>query len=393
MEGILRHVGVAERLFDLGFRDLISLMDIFCELLIPVFFCVPVEQRIVERDPEYMLRIVGVLDDERISLYDRAHPFTRRFLVFRLDGGDGRHEDPVHMHVRETADMSVDELRREADRIGGNRGKSRFVEHMAARGGHADGKAQRTEKCRPERHGLPEGEDTRDPDHKIPGGYVFRDRVIFPQQGFPELVAVRDFVTLFHALVLKFLNSRIFRVSEDFSALTAVVGDPGLAVREADDRPFAVVRAERARGVRLLGVGKGIHRVKSDESPLFRSIRHRLFCEDRGADRTHHARIRGADDGLSGVLLKCAQNGVITEGSALDHDVIPERVEVRDPDDLCEDILDDRTAEAGHDIFRLFPVSLLGDDAAVHEDGTAAAEDRRIFRGKGGVCDLRHRDL
>ena len=393
MEGILRHVGIADRLFDLGFRNLISLTDIFCELLIPVFFRVPMEQRIVKRDPEYMLRIVGVFDDERISLYDRAHPFTRLFLVFRLDGGDGRHEDPVHMHLRETADMSVDELRREADRIGGNRGKSRFVEHMAARGGHTDGKAERTEKCRPERHVLPEGEDTRDPDHKIPGGYVFWDRVIFPQQGFPELVAVRDFVTLFHALVLKFLNSRIFRVSEDFSALTAVVGDPGLAVREADDRSFAVVRAERARGVRLLGVGKGIHRVESDESPLFRSIRHRLFCEDRGADRTHHARIRGADDGLSGVLLKCAQNGVIPEGSALDHDVIPERVEVRDPDDLCEDILDDRTAEAGHDIFRLFPVSLLGDDAAVHEDGAAAAEDRRIFRGKGGVCDLRHRDL
>ena len=68
---------------------------------------------------------------------------------------------------------------------------------------------------------------------------MFRDRVIFPQQGFPELVAVRDFVTLFHALALKFLNSRIFRVSEDLSALTAVVGDPGLAVREADDRSFA----------------------------------------------------------------------------------------------------------------------------------------------------------
>lgn len=42
--------------------------------------------------------------------------------------------------------------------------------------------------------------------------------------------------------------------------------------------------------------------------------------------------------------------------SALDHDVIPERVEVRDPDDLREDILDDGTAETGHDIFRLFPV-------------------------------------
>ena len=157
---------------------------------------------------------------------------------------------------------------------------------------------------------------------------MFRDRVIFPQQGFPEFVAVRDFVTLFHALALKFLNSRIFRVSEDLSALTAVVGDPGLAVREADDRSFAVVRAERARGIRLLGVGEGIHCVESDKGPLLRSIRHRLFCEDRGADRTHHTRIRGAYDGLSGVLFKCAQNGVIPEGSALDHDVIPERVEV-----------------------------------------------------------------
>ena len=109
-------------------------MDIFCELLIPVFFRVPMEQRIVKRDPEYMLRIVGVFDDEQLSLYDRTHPFTRLFLVFRLDGGDGRHEDPVHMHVRETADMSVDELRREADRIGGNRGKSRLIELVAARG-------------------------------------------------------------------------------------------------------------------------------------------------------------------------------------------------------------------------------------------------------------------
>ena len=39
----------------------------------------------------------------------------------------------------------VDQLCREADRIGGNRGKSRFVEHMAAQGGHTDGKAERTE--------------------------------------------------------------------------------------------------------------------------------------------------------------------------------------------------------------------------------------------------------
>ena len=63
---------------------------------------------------ENMFRVVGVLDDERIALYDGAHPLAAFLLVLRLHGGDGWHKDPVHMHFREAADMAVDKLCREA---------------------------------------------------------------------------------------------------------------------------------------------------------------------------------------------------------------------------------------------------------------------------------------
>ena len=71
----------------------------------------------------------------------------------------------------------------------------------------------------------------------------------------------------------------------------------------------------------------------------------------------------------------------------------PEGIQIRDADDLREDVLDDGTAESRHDVLRLLAVSLLGDDTAVHEDSAAAAEDCRSFRPEGGGGDLRHRDL
>ena len=141
MEGVFCHVGKADRLFDLSVWNVVSIFYVFCQLLIPVLVCVPVEQWIIKRNSENMFRVVGVLDDKRIALYDGAHPLAGLLLIFRLHGGDGRHEDPVHMHLRETADMSMDKLCREAYRVGSHRVKTFLVELVAAGGGHTDREA------------------------------------------------------------------------------------------------------------------------------------------------------------------------------------------------------------------------------------------------------------
>ena len=138
MKGILCHVGKSDRIPDLLVRNIVSVFYVFCQLFVPVLVCIPVEQRIVKWNSENMFRVVGVLDDERIALYDGAHPLAGLLLIFRLHGGDGWHKDPVHMHFREAADMAVDKLCREAHRVRGHRVETFLVELVAAGGGYAD---------------------------------------------------------------------------------------------------------------------------------------------------------------------------------------------------------------------------------------------------------------
>ena len=76
-------------------------------------------------------------------------------------------------------------------------------------------------------------------------------------------------------------------------------------------------------------------------------------------------------------MLHGPQDGIVSEGSALDHDIIAKGIQVGDTDDLGENIFDDGPAQACHDVAGLLAVSLLRDNAAVHEDGAAAAKGGR----------------
>ena len=84
--------------------------------------------------------------------------------------------------------------------------------------------------------------------------------------------------------------------------------------------------------------------------------------EQRCSNRAHKPRVRSARDGATNVRLECSKHGVVGERAALNDDALTEAVEVRHADDLGENVLDDGTAKACHDVVGRFAVLLLGDD-------------------------------
>ena len=224
-------------------------------------------------DAPHSLRIVGVSDDQRISLDHSAHGLAGLLRVLGWHGGDRRHEDPVHAFLRQVAEMSVDQFCRESRpcptslRRVRSRRSSWCWDLRASRW-----KSQGPQEGPPERHRLPECEHAGDPD-----GHVIR----FLQEGSgweyflrssfsPVAEQVRHRIGLLHR-VLQFLpDLRIPGISQDLPPLAAVVGDPGIPVGEGQDGPLAVVGAERAGGVRLLAVGESVQVIQADERPVLR---------------------------------------------------------------------------------------------------------------------------
>ena len=118
-------------------RDLIGdaerLAQVGGELAVAVLVGIPVEQRRVEGDAEALLGVVRVAHHQGVSLDHRAHPQARVLDVLGGHGGDDGHEYAVDPGVGEIAQMPVDELRREADGVGGHVGKSPFVQLVRRR--------------------------------------------------------------------------------------------------------------------------------------------------------------------------------------------------------------------------------------------------------------------
>ena len=104
-----------------------------------------------------------------------------------------------------------------------------------------------------------------------------------------------------------------------------------------------------------------------------------LFGDEGHAHCTHKAWIGGTDDLAACVLFHSPHNGVIFKGTSLDHNALSQRVQVGDTDHLCKYILYDGAAQSRHDVLRQAAVSLLGDDAAVHKDRTAASQLCRVL--------------
>ena len=127
-------------------------MEIFCELPIPVGFVYQWKWRGLSNGiPGIHAPIVGVLNDfdilYRTSIHSRLFP-----LLFRLDGGDGR-SIKINAFACSRDCGYVQDALLEADRIGGNCGKSLTHRACGCLGQTRESASRELEKCGPERHG------------------------------------------------------------------------------------------------------------------------------------------------------------------------------------------------------------------------------------------------
>ena len=262
----------------------------------------------------------------------------------------------------------------EADGIGSDRRQSVFVNFACAQIGQLNLKSQSTPEGGPEWHGFPIGKHPGQTDGDVTFFSSFRIRVVFKQQFLSKFEEIWCLFTGF-LCICKLLSDRsILRITEDFAAFAPVVGYPGIAVGKTDNGSFTMVGAEGTRGVGFLCIGKISHTVNADKCFGRVVLLETLFGNKGSADGTHDAGIRGTDNFTACILLKGTEHRIISEGTALDNNLVPQTVQIGDSDNLCKNIFNDGTAQAGHNICGLFAVSLLRDNAAVHENRTAAAK-------------------
>ena len=351
-----------------------SLLHIAGELTVSVLTPVPVEKRCVKGDMPTLLRVIGVADDNRIAFDNGTHRFAGALCIFRGYCCDGWHENTIHTFFRQIAEVSVHQFSREADGIGSDRRQSLFVNFACAQIGQLNLKSQSTPEGGPEWHGFPIGKHPGQTDGDVTFFSSFRIRVVFKQQFLSKFEEIWCLFTGF-LCICKLLSDRsILRITEDFAAFAPVVGYPGIAVGKTDNGSFTMVGTERARGVGFLCIGKISHTVNTDKCFGWVILFKAFLSNESSADGTHNAGIRGTDDFTTGVLLKGTKYGIISECTALDNNLVTQTVQIGDSDNLCKNIFNDGTAQAGHNICGLFAVSLLCDNAAVHENRTAAAK-------------------
>ena len=363
------------------------------QLAVPVGVVVPVEQRRVEGDAPAALGVVRVADDDGVALDHRAHGLAGGGGAVGLDGGDGGHEDAVHLPPGQVPQVAVDQLGREADGVRSDGGQALLVQGAGALARQLDPEAQAAPEGVPERHGLPEGEDPGDADgHPAVGGQG-GGVVVGEEQLFPQGKQVGDALDGLIGLADPGLDGLVAGVAQDLAPLAAVAGDKALPGGEADDRPAAVVLAEGAGLVLGLGVGEGIQRLKADEvaGRAAAGLGLALGQQSR-ADGAHLAGVRRTGDGAAQVLLQRPEHRVVFEGAALHHDPAAQHIGVGDAHHLGKDVFDDGAAQPRHDVVGGAAVFLFGDDAAVHKDGAAAAQLGGVLGAESRVRDALHRD-
>ena len=363
------------------------------QLAVPVGVVVPVEQRRVKGDAPAALGVVRVADDDGVALDHRAHRLAGGGGAVGLDGGDGGHEDAVHLPFGQVPQMAVDQLGREADGVRRDGGQAFLVQGAGALARQLDLEAQAAPEGVPEGHGLPEGEHPGDADGHAAVGGQGGGVVVGKEQLFPQGKQVGDALDGLVGLADPGLDGFVFGVAQNLAPLAAVAGDKTLPGGETDHRPAAVVLAEGAGFVLGLGISKGVQRLKADEVAGGIAVGFGLPLGQQGrADGAHLAGVGRAGDGPAQVLFQGAQHRVILKGAALHHDPAAQHVGVGDAHHLGEHVLDDGAAQPGHDVVGGAAVLLLGDDAAVHKDGAAAAQLGGVAGTEGRVGDAVHRD-
>ena len=97
------------------------------------------------------------------------------------------------------------------------------------------------------------------------------------------------------------------------------------------------------------------------------------------AEGTHQPGDGGPGHIPAQLLLKGPQHGVVQEGAALDHDVLPQVVGRGGPDDLVNGVFHNGGGQAGGDVRHAGPVLLGLLHAGVHKHGTPGAQIHRLL--------------
>ena len=395
---------VVERLFAFGHRLVQSLSVDVPVVVEPVdglaaaeFRVCPVENRLVHRDAVVLFGFVRVLADVRITLHDGADGRGVKLGVVAGERDHHREEDAVDLLVDEAEHVAVDELGREADRVRRHAVEARFEHLVVALAADDDGVTECREERLPVGEAVPEFEDARDADGLAVLWQQDLRGIVLDQ----ELVRALDHVR--HGLHLpvdfgdELLGGRIVRVGGDFAAFAAVAGHETLSVAEGHDGAGAVVGAVLAKLPRLVVPAEGTHGFEADELALeFRFglalFFHELLGQERDTDGAHFARAFRTDGLEARILFEGAEHGVVLERTALHDDLLAERVQVADADNLRKDVVDDGAADTRDDVFGLLAVALFRDDGTVHEHGAARAELGWALGVECHVGNLFHRD-
>ena len=287
--------------------------------------------------------------------------------------------------------MAVHQLCRKAHRIRSHILKAALVHGPGALRRQLYLKSQGTPEGLPERHGLPKRENPGNSDNRRLFRFHSRKWIVLEQQLLPKRKQVGRLFFCRSLLLQLGPDLRVAGVAQNLSPLAAIVGNPVIPIGKTDNRSPAVVSAEGAGGIRLLGVRKCPHAFQTDEGAL-RPLFHVFLGQKGRPDGSHDSRVRRTGHFPPGVLLHGPEHRVVAEGASLNHDCFPQAVQVGDADYLGKYIFNNRAAKPRHNISRQLAVSLLRDNAAVHKYRAAASQHGRILRVKRLLGNPIHRN-
>ena len=253
--------------------------------------------------------------------------------------------------------MPVAELGREAGGVAGDGGLAGEVQPPAGHRADVDRKAQPGPECVPEGQQLVKVEAQGDAD----GAPLAGHRLVGGQQLL--LVGVE-------------VEGVVLALAGD-GLVAAVARNVLAAVGKGVDGQLAVVAAGAALDAdHLLAEGLQLLLVHHGGAALPR-LAAAAQAEQGCAVGAHQAGDVGADDLHPHLLFKGAQDGLVVEGAALDHDLAAQLFGAGGADDLVQGVFDHADGQAGADVLDAGAVLLGLLDRAVHKDGAAAAQVHR----------------
>ena len=161
LETFLRIVSHANRLASHAFVNAERLAHICAKLTIAIGRRKPMEQRRVERRVPHTRRIVAALYHHGIALHHGAHRYACFGTILGWHRSDNRHKNAIDAHAGELANVAVHNLRGEAYRVRRDRRQTVFVHASRAQTRKLHVKAERAQKRRPKRRGVPQRQHAR----------------------------------------------------------------------------------------------------------------------------------------------------------------------------------------------------------------------------------------